>query len=149
MVCPICGNEIEGDPVTCPFCLSPLDTVSRKKNRRFVQKTFNLEDGRPTVEMAIGRLNEIIDDAIRNRISLLTLIHGYGSSGKGGLIRIEVRKTLDYLKAKNVIYEFVPGEIFNKRNGIVKNLLQRYPQLAANPHFNRSNKGVTIVAFLP
>ena len=149
MVCPVCGNEIDGGLVRCPFCRSPLEESSHRKGHHFVNKTVNLEEGRPTVEMAIGRLNEIIADAVRARISLLTLIHGYGSSGKGGLIRIEVRKTLDYLRTRKVIYEFIPGESFNKRNGIVKNLLPRYPQLAANPHFNRSNKGVTVVAFLP
>ena len=144
MDCPVCGNDIGANLVTCPFCQSPVAHQSAIK-RRFQQRTVNLEDGKPTVEVALSRLKEVVDDSLRRNISVLTLIHGYGSSGKGGRIRLEVRKMLDYMAERGIVAEYISGESFNKRNGRVKNLLQRYPQLVADKNLGRANKGITVV----
>lgn len=44
----------------------------------------NLEAGMPTVDMARTHLNMTLRSAKANRVKVLKLIHGYGSSGKGG-----------------------------------------------------------------
>ncbi len=87
----------------------------------------------------------MIEDSLRNNVNVLTLIHGYGSSGKGGVIRLECRKVLEFLKNKGIISDFIPGEDFNKRSGAVKALLRRYPQLGQDKHLNRGNRGITLV----
>ncbi len=120
---------------------------SSRKTRVFVQKTVNLEVGRPVLELALDRMNEIIEDSIRNEVTVLTLIHGYGSSGKGGVIRSECRKMLQFLKSKRRIREFIAGEDFNRRSGPVKSLIQRYPQLGSDRNLNRNNRGITLVIF--
>src|SRR5690606_18445566 len=99
------------------------------KQTVFVHKTVNLEAGRPILEIAISKLHEILTDSVRNDVNVLTVIHGYGSSGKGGVIRSECRKILDFLKSKGQISDYIAGEDFNKRSGSVKSLLRRYPQL--------------------
>jgi len=144
MNCPICGNEIAAGLSTCPFCLSSLTCHSSKKSS-FLHRTINLEEGRPTAEMAVNRMTEIIHDAARRKVSVLTFIHGYGSSGKGGRIRTEARKMLAYLKDQGSIRDYIAGESFHKRSGEVKQLLQKYPQLAADKNLGRGNKGVTLV----
>jgi len=122
-----------------------MDVAELVKHTEFVHKTVNLEAGRPVVEVALNRMNEIIEDSVRNDVNVLTLIHGYGSSGKGGAIRSECRKMLDYLKSNGLISNYIIGEDFNKRSGSVKSLLRRYPQLAADKHLNRGNRGITLV----
>ena len=80
-----------------------------------------------------------------DKVRVLTLIHGYGSSGKGGKIRTECRKVLDHLAKKNSINQIIAGETFRKRTGPGKALLQRFPQLERDCASDFSNPGVTIV----
>jgi hypothetical protein len=143
--CDVCGNKIDSSFLLCPFCGSKLKQADFIKNTVFVHKTVNLEAGRPILEIAISKLYEIIEDSVRNDVNVLTLIHGYGSSGKGGVIRSECRKILDFLKNKGQISDYIPGEDFNKRSGPVKSLLRRYPQLSEDKHLNRGNRGITLV----
>ena len=145
VLCDVCGNTKDASTVLCPFCGSRADMNEPIKKIGFVHKTVNLEAGRPVLEVALARMHEIIDDAIRNDVKVLTLIHGYGSSGKGGVIRSECRKLLDFLKSKGVISDYVGGEDFNKRSGTVRSLLRRYPQLDTDKHLNRNNRGITLV----
>lgn len=145
IVCDVCGNKRETSSLLCPFCGSKMDVAELVKHTEFVHKTINLEAGRPMVEVALNRMNEIIEDSVRNDVNVLTLIHGYGSSGKGGAIRSECRKMLDYLKSNGLISNYIIGEDFNKRSGSVKSLLRRYPQLVADKHLNRGNRGITLV----
>jgi uncharacterized membrane protein YvbJ len=145
--CDVCGNEADSVGSVCPYCGNSFteNSTSLVRKKSFRQKTVNLESGKPIVEIALARMTEIIGDSARNGISVLTLIHGYGSSGKGGVIRSESRKTLDYLKSKGKIKEYIPGEEFNHRLGRVKELLNRYPQLKSDKNLNRGNKGITLV----
>ena len=147
IVCDVCGNKRETSSLLCPFCGSKVDLAELVKQNEFVHKTVNLEAGRPLVEVALDRMTEIIEDSVRNDVNVPTLIHGYGSSGKGGVIRSECRKMLDYLKSNGVISNYIIGEDFNKRFGSVKSLIRRYPRLAADKHLNRGNRGITLVIF--
>lgn len=144
-LCEVCGNGREAAAGRCPFCGSEGSVPEMPEIRLFSQKTVNLEMGRPTVDLALHRLAEVIDDAKRNRVTVLTVIHGYGSSGKGGVIREECRKNLDYLKSSGTIREYIAGEYFHKRSNLVRSLLQRFPRLRSDVNLNRNNKGITIV----
>ena len=59
--------------------------MSRKPARI---KIVNLEDGMPTVEEARLRMNYELQNARREGCAAVKLIHGYGSSGAGGALRI-------------------------------------------------------------
>ncbi len=144
-VCEVCGNEIDTGVITCPFCDSSNENSVTTLPDRYVKKTVNLEMGRPVLEIALNRMTEVIADAKRNRVNVLTLIHGYGSSGKGGVIRTECRKSLEFMKLKGGIFDYVCGEDFSKRSTIVKSLLRRYPELAYDKNMNRENRGITLV----
>lgn len=145
IVCEVCGNKKSSMSLLCPFCGSKSEVDTAREKKRFVQKIVNLEAGRPIVELAMNRLSEIIQDALRQEVTVLTLIHGYGSTGKGGVIRTECRKTLDYMQSRKQIQSYLPGEEFNQRSGPVKVLLRRYPQLKNDRNLNKSNKGITFV----
>lgn len=147
LLCEICGNPLSYGVQKCPFCGAANDGVRDERPGGFIHKTVNLEAGRPVLEVALKKLNEAIDDGARNGVNVFTLIHGYGSSGRGGVIRTECRRNLDYLKSKGVISDYIPGEDFYSRAGAVKNLLRRYPALKQDKNLNRGNRGLTIVVF--
>ncbi len=146
MTCHICGNERPAASLRCPYCGAVSEeSATDQLPKTYIHKTVNLEAGRPTVEVALNRCCEVIDDAIRNRINVITLIHGYGSSGKGGAIRSECRKTLEHMKGKKIISDYIAGEDFQKRSGRVRTILQRYSQLAKDRNLNQGNQGITLV----
>lgn len=99
----------------------------------------------PFVESALNHLQAAIREAKAAQVQVLTVIHGYGSTGKGGAIRTECRKTLDYMCSRGQLHSYIPGEDFSKQNGKVKDLLNRYPQLRLNKNLNRRNQGITMV----
>lgn len=148
-VCQICGNDIAFSVSRCPYCgneqKSGGQSLAVSRKTEFRQKTINLETGLPTVQQALTKLEREIKTAHLERYRLLTLIHGYGSTGKGGRIRLECRRTLDFLCSKGEIVQVVHGENFNNRHGVVKHLLSRFPDLSRHPHLNKHNKGITIV----
>ncbi|TKB08812.1 Smr/MutS family protein [Desulforhopalus sp. IMCC35007] len=144
-ICEICGNEVLDGVSLCPFCGVQNESKPAVGSGRFSKKTVNLEIGRPVLDIALHRMNEVIADAKRNGVHVLTLIHGYGSSGKGGIIRQECRKTLEYMKIKNDIRDYICGEDFNKRAAPVKAQLNRFPELALDRNLNRGNRGITLV----
>lgn len=144
-VCQVCGNDISVSSMNCEFCGSKQDKEHLKQIREFVKKTINLEQGHPVLEIALQKLDDGIEDAAKNNIQVLTLIHGYGSSGKGGRIRLECRKNLDFMKSRGRIRDYIAGEDFSRKFGPAKVLLQRYPQLSTDGNFNKGNRGVTLV----
>lgn len=133
--CHICGNEISPALLRCPHCRSVQETQDKAiaASRIFSRKTVNLEQGLPTVEQALQRLQRELRTARLERIQIITLIHGYGSSGKGGAIRIACRKNLDYLCQLGEIKSYIPGEEFSRRRPPTKQLLSRFPSLPNIP----------------
>jgi hypothetical protein len=144
-VCQVCGNDISASSLNCKFCGSKQDKEHLKQIREFVKKTINLEQGHPVLEIALQKLDDGIEDAAKNNVQVLTLIHGYGSSGKGGRIRLECRKNLDFMKSKGRISDYIAGEDFVRKFGPAKVLLQRYPQLSMDDNLNKGNRGITLV----
>jgi len=110
-----------------------------------LHKVVNLEAGRPFVEAALRKLALELANGRQQNLRVLTVIHGYGSSGKGGAIKVECRKVLEYLKGKGEINTFIAGEDFRQRSGPTRDLLRRFPLLADNVHLNKGNPGITLV----
>ncbi len=143
-ICAVCGNEGEAGTQVCRFCGARQEPGWQGKGG-FLHKTVNLEHGRPFAETAIRKLLSEIRAAKCERVRVLTLIHGYGSSGKGGVIKSECRKNLDYLRSTGEVKDYIPGEEFSSRSGVVKAWLRRYPELANNTNLDRHNPGITLV----
>jgi hypothetical protein len=146
ILCQICGNDIASELLICPFCGGkqemqsgpvPLDTP--------FHKVVNLEQGRPLVASALQKLQTELATGRQQNLRVLTVIHGYGSSGKGGAICVECRKVLAYLKGLGEINTFIHGEDFRQKSGATRDLLRRFPQLATNVNLNKGNRGITIV----
>ena len=144
VLCEVCGNELQPGTRDCPYCGSrqEAEVVAPPGYRH---KTVNLELGRPLVEAALKRLDIELAAACHEGVRVLTLIHGYGSSGSGGAIRIEARKLLQLLGEQGKVVQVIPGEEFRVKSGPTRDLLRRFPQLATHPDLNHGNRGVTLV----
>jgi len=142
--CGVCGNEVEPSLRRCPFCESELELVL--PGQLDLHKIVNIKQGMPTVGQALLRLDRELAQARLERRRVLTLIHGYGSSGAGGLIRQEVRARLLYLQHRGGISGMVCGEDFSSRSGVGRSLVNRFPVLRRHHDLDRGNPGITLVA---
>jgi hypothetical protein len=119
-------------------------TIDRESIRLTV-KNINLKSGMPSVQEALQRLSRELARARNEKISLLKVIHGYGSSGKGGDIRIAAQKHLLELVQDGQIRGCIFGENWSKSDEQTWRLLQSQPALKTDPDLGRGNRGITIV----
>ncbi len=77
--------------------------------------------------------------------SLLKVVHGYGSSGVGGDIRIAVQKRLAERVSAGEMQSCIFGEDWSKTSEQTWRLLQSQPELKNDPDLGRKNLGITIV----
>src|SRR5215472_1497112 len=96
--------------------------------RPAVLKVVNLAEGRPTVERARLRLEHELNQARRSGCTAVKLLHGYGSSGAGGVLRTELQKDLRQAVDQGRLRVFVPGEDWRISNEIAWAVLQQYPE---------------------
>ncbi|MBC8536537.1 Smr/MutS family protein [Feifania hominis] len=108
-------------------------------------KTANIEQGMPLVDQAIRRLTYEIHAARAGGFAVLKVIHGYGSSGTGGRIRVEVRRYLDSLVRRGQIRGYAPGERFSIFDEMSRKIITGCPDAARDRDLDRSNNGVTFV----
>lgn len=114
--------------------------------RRELVGTLNLETGMPTVEEAVGRLRIGLQEMRGRGVCLVRLIHGYGSTGRGGALRMGIRAELARMKKRRLIRDFVAGEDFGPFHEAARALVDRCPALARDPDYGRCNQGITVVA---
>jgi hypothetical protein len=111
----------------------------------FPIKTVNLKSDQPPVHEALGRLEREIALARLEKHSVLKVIHGYGSSGEGGDIRIAVQKRLREVAEAGQIRDCIFGENWSKSDDTAWRLLQERPEVKKDPDLGRRNRGITIV----
>jgi hypothetical protein len=108
-------------------------------------KTVNLKSDMPQVHEALQRLTRELALAQREKATLLKLVHGYGSSGVGGDIRIAVQQRLLELTQNGQIRGCIFGENWSKSDDAAWKLLQSHPDLKSDADLGRGNRGITIV----
>ncbi len=106
---------------------------------------INLEDGYPTANEAILRLDYALHQARERGVRAVKLIHGYGSTGVGGALRDAVQLHLRKLQDDGLIRAFVAGENWRVSNETAWSLTRRLPQLKDDRDLNRGNRGISIV----
>jgi hypothetical protein len=108
-------------------------------------RIINVEEDLPTLDDARRRVQEEIRRARREKFHVLKIIHGYGSSGKGGALNVGLRKSFKMRKKEGVIKDFIPGEDFSIFNRPTLELLQVVPELRGDSDLNATNEGVTFL----
>ena len=92
-------------------------------------KEINLEEGMPTAEEAMSYLKMSITLCKQNKIGCLAIVHGYGSSGKGGVIRKKTRQWLNAQVRNGTIKAVINGEDFDVLNFKALELKGKYREL--------------------
>jgi hypothetical protein len=108
-------------------------------------KTVMLKEGMPSVEQARARLHGEIQAARQSGVKVLKVVHGYGSSGVGGDLRIALQATLRQMVAGREIGECIYGEKWRTSDERSWELLKSMPELKEDSDLGKGNKGVTIV----
>jgi hypothetical protein len=108
-------------------------------------KTVNLKSDMPSVHEALQRLDRELVVARQEKAALLKMVHGYGSSGVGGDIRIAVQRRLHELAQNGEIRACIFGENWSKSDEACWRLLQVRAELKSDPDLGRRNLGITIV----
>jgi hypothetical protein len=108
-------------------------------------RMVNLEAGMPTVHDALTRLDQELAAARREGYEIVKLIHGYGSSGAGGDIRIAVQLRLTELARNGQIRSCIFGENWSKSDEQTWKLIQVRPELKQDRDLGRKNLGITVL----
>ena len=133
----MCGNEI--DSRVCPICgESNQNQYYGRKSGKY--KTVNIKSGMPQVQEAKQRVLQELQRAKMNGVKVIKFIHGYGSSGIGGNIRVAVRRQLYSIKKGLVIN----GENFTINNPDTQKMLKQYPRIRNYNELNSCNEGMTL-----
>ncbi len=109
------------------------------------ERTYNVEADRPTLDEARKRVAEEIRCARREGVRVLKIIHGYGSSGKGGALCFGLRKSFALRKKEGAIRDYIPGEDFTVFNPAALALIEAAPVLRGDPDLGATNEGVTLL----
>ncbi len=108
-------------------------------------KTVNLKSDMPSVNEALLRLDHELALARQENAKLLKVIHGYGSTGVGGEIRVAVQKRLLLLARDGSIRGCIFGENWSKSDDATWRLLRAHSALKNDADLGRRNRGITIV----
>jgi hypothetical protein len=99
----------------------------------------------PTVGEALQHLDRELARARQSGSTVVKLIHGYGSSGAGGEIRVAVQKHLIELVGRSEIRRCIFGENWSKSDEQAWALINAHPELKRDADLGRRNLGITIV----
>jgi len=111
-------------------------------------KTLNIEAGLPTVDEARRRLLDELRQAKQSGVIAVKIIHGYGSTGKGGALRGALRTSLLRRKKEGLVTRVIFGEKWNVFEEDARYAIERCPELRHDRDLNCSNEGITIAVLL-
>jgi len=140
--CPQCGGERQVMGI-CRLCGSA--EVPEAITETLI---FDLELGAPLVEEAIAKYESYLEAASNAGFKTMLVIHGYGSSGKGGEIRKTLRDNLEHNFYSDRVVDYYLGEDLKEGNDAYSELIKRRPILKKlASQFKNNNAGVTVLIF--
>ena len=110
-----------------------------------ILREVNIKTDLPTADDAIKRITYNIKNAGAFGVTVIKFIHGYGSTGKGGVIRNQARKYLDRQKEQGHIKGYIKGEDFSIFDEATRKAFQICDELRRDTDLERHNNGITLV----
>lgn len=104
---------------------------------------LSIKAGMPRSDDAIAFLRDSLPRLRRQGYGCVLVIHGYGSTGRGGIICQEARRVLSAMEKDGRIRAAIPGEDFTLFNFRALEMKNRYPEL--EPLLRICNHGITAV----
>lgn len=140
--CEFCGNPISSRISVCPYCGEKQKVAAPKAP---ILVTCNIEKGKPLAQEALEKLEKEIRKHSNLGVKALKIIHGYGSSGQGGVIREKVIKRLKIKKQNGTIKHFYNCDFLSKDIDDFQLVVKLCPDIKNAVKKDRKNKGVTYI----
>ena len=99
----------------------------------------------PSVGEALQHLERELACSRQAGCKVVKLIHGYGSSGTGGEIRIAAQRRLTEMASRGEIRACIFGEDWAKSDQQSWALINAHSELKGDADLGRRNLGITIV----
>lgn len=106
---------------------------------------INLEIGKPEVLQALRQLEFYMANVRVKGDRVIKVIHGYGSSGKGGKIRSAVRRSVKEHKNEGNVTLMIKGEDFSIFDPSTRYLLEKFPEVSQDKDLENANPGITYI----
>jgi len=147
-VCATCGNPVPAGPAACPFCGGFHRVESSRPATRTGPRSVDLGHRRLSAAESARRLEDEIAHSAAAGDRYLRIVHGHGSTGRGGAIRSSVRRELARLRSRKLVAGFIPGELLSGDTNEGRAFARKNPAARSWPDWNAGNEGVTIVALV-
>ena len=102
---------------------------------------------RSTLEEARARLQSKLSICRGQNVQAAKIIHGYGSSGVGGVLRQGIRKSLVSRRKEGQIKAVIFGEKWDIFDPSTRAILEACPALSKDRDLCNSNPGISVVIF--
>lgn len=107
--------------------------------------TIDIKSDKQTVAEAIAQFLVEVDAYKKGGYKVMKVIHGYGSHGVGGAIRLAFLKKCQDLKNRHIIEDYTCCDKWIDKN-VVKKIATNYcPDLLADKELFHINSGCSIV----
>ena len=107
---------------------------------------INFKETYPKLDVAIAQVEIEIDRYKKTPNTVLKVIHGHGSHGVGGVIRVELRNRLYQLKRQKKIKDYIAGELLTQKRLEQYNYpIPIHNQILLDEDMLRLNPGVTFI----
>lgn len=140
ITCEMCGEDI--DSTMCPFCGTQNTPEPSRKKKNLIY-SVNIKEDLPTVEVALERVKSSLVQG--SSFKAVKIVHGYGSSGRGGVIKDELHLLLSRMLMRSEITGWIPGEEFSGDFSDTLYLLKNFPFLEKDSDHRKRNKGITVI----
>ena len=105
----------------------------------------NIEKYMPTVYKAEILVRNNLEMNRAKGLKVFKIIHGYGSTGKGGALRTGIRNYLDQLKHAKIIADYIPGENWTVFDETTRKVLDLDNSFSKDKDLGQMNSGITII----
>ena len=107
--------------------------------------TIDIKSEKQTVAEAIAQFLVELEAYKKGGFKVMKVIHGYGSHGVGGAIRVAFLKKCQELKSRKIIEDFTCCDKWVDKNVVKKIAINYCPDLLADSELYHINSGCSIV----
>lgn len=108
--------------------------------------TYDIKSDMPDRIEAGHRLAEILRFS-KGKEKVIKIVHGYGSSGVGGVIKEVVHKSLRNKVSEGQIKAYIPGESFDRMMGFDETIRTYSHLIKHDSDYKKGNDGITYIIF--
>ena len=122
-----------------------LDGVEQQHSTSPDVYEINLKKALPDISAALRLLKNELAEAKRRQFDVARVIHGYGSGGKGGVLKEQLHQEMRWMENEGKLTQYIPGEEFNSLNHTAIDLVNEFSYLKKDQDYLHDNPGVTLV----